>query len=433
MIKIISFQLTFFILALCFGPALLADDAMISYYETDIYSPKYRTWDGSSWGGEGSCSNVGGRAYWVVLKSHPTSTEKILGTIDHLYDVNVQVWDGAAWGNIQQATGSGSTYSYRSFDVAYEQSSKDGMVVYGFNNLTSMGFRTWSGSSWSSESTFLIGATDEIEWVTLASKPESDEILGGFQDKNARVYSAVWDGTTWGNATWCEQTTEKHTTFCVDVAYEHGGDNEGIVVWGDKLDDKPRYRIWDGSNWSAMSYAVDQGATDILWVKLAPDPNSDDILLGIEDDGQDVNVQVWNGQTWGNYQQVEDTCGDDTEKLFDVAYESSSGDGIVVWADNSTIPKYRLWTGSWGSEASASTIGATVKWIQLAPDPASDSIMLMTSDDQADLNAQEWGGSSWAVASELQNNPSSSSMCFSGVYSPGAAPTPAPRSTFSIW
>jgi hypothetical protein len=64
----------------------------------------------------------------------------------------------------------------------------------------------------------------------------------------------------------------------------------------------------------------------------------------------------------------------------DVAFEQSSGRALIVWGDSTSVPKYRMWTGSWGSALSASNIGGTTRWVKLAPDPESNEIFLMTSD-----------------------------------------------------
>jgi len=56
-------------------PWLLVSDplnviGMIAYGEGTVQTPRYRTWDGSTWSVEYSANSVGGTIYWVVLRAN---------------------------------------------------------------------------------------------------------------------------------------------------------------------------------------------------------------------------------------------------------------------------------------------------------------------------------------------------------------------------
>lgn len=68
--------------------------------------------------------------------------------------------------------------------------------------------------------------------------------------------------------------------------------------------------------------------------------------------------------------------------------------------DTQTIvstPKYRRWTGSWGSEASANDVNGVIKHQVLKFSLTRDEAILATLTSTGELQAQVWNGSSWGV------------------------------------
>ncbi|MEM2121664.1 MAG: hypothetical protein QXU20_03365, partial [Candidatus Woesearchaeota archaeon] len=177
-----------------------------------------------------------------------------------------------------------------------------------------------------------------------------------------------------------------------------------LIVYGINSNN-PYYNIWDGTSLSTASTAINVGAQPD-WIITASNPNSEEIILATIDTSNDVNVQVWNGTDWHSQLELE-TGSSVTYKGFDVAYESLSGRALVVYNDGTAIPKYYIWNGSsWLGEYSCQNTGSTVRWIELASDPNSNYIILVTQDGDAasDINVQIWNGTSWSTPLELTTN-----------------------------
>jgi hypothetical protein len=200
-----------------------------------------------------------------------------------------------------------------------------------------------------------------------------------------------------------------------DAAYERDGD--AMVAWT-QSDRTVRYSRWDGASWSTPS-TIYTGTHQTRWIRLAADPNSNNILMGALNVDNDVHVTVWNGTTWSSNLEIEENTYETNKRIMDVSFEQSSGRGLVVWGDSTPTPKYRIWNGSWGSESSASNLGGTgyTGWVQLTPDPDSDEMFLMTSDGNDDFNIQKWDGSSWSIPTEVEASSSRSYECFDLTYS----------------
>ncbi len=400
------------------------DTIMTAYYDSTGGggTPKFRTWDGIQWSVEQSANYVGGSPYHVVLESNPHNSEIIMATSDSNYDVNVQIWDALSWSSVSQFTSNLDSYSKRGFDIKYEQTSGDAVVVYMDMNINDgvPRYRIWDGSSWSSSAAVdssSPGAGD-IGWVRLEANPGSDEMVLVTLDDERDIRAQVWDGSSWGNPVSITNNARATSYQCYDVVYEQDT-GRAIVAWADRGKGDVRYRIWDGSSWSSASNLYTPDAR-VYWIKMAADPNSDDILLASVDNSYDIHVTSWDGSSWASPQEIETDVYEYSRRSVNVVFEQSSSEGLVVWGNSSSIPKYRTWNGSsWSSEFSATNLGGDgyTRWVQLAPNTASNEIFLMTSDGDKDLNIQKWDGSSWDIVTEVETSSSSAYGCFDIAFS----------------
>ncbi len=409
------------------------DSFMTAYYDSSGGggTPKYRVWDGLEWSTERSANYVGGSPYYVVLESSPLNSEIIMATADSNNDVNVQVWDSSSWGSVNQLSGHLYSYEQRGFDLKYEQVSGDAIVAYMDTDIddATPRYRVWDGNSWSPDNSVddsNSGAGD-TGWIRLEANPYSDEMVLVTLDNERDLRAQVWDGDSWGNVNSVTNSASairegwgwfsSYSVYqCFDVAYEQTT-GRAMVVWADS-DGHVNYCIWDGNSWSS-EYTIFDLSDDICWIKTASDPNTDNILLATQDNGDNIHIAVWDGSTWSGPTQIENNVYEYERRSVDVAFEQSSGEGVVVWGDSSSTPKYRTWDGfSWSDESSASDLGGNgyTRWVQLTPDPESNDIFLMTSDGNYDLNIQKWDGFSWSIVTELETSSTRYYECFDMVF-----------------
>lgn len=384
-------------------------DAMMVYYDSFANRlPRYRLWDGSAWSDEGSAGNVGGDVRWMVLKASPTRNEYALVTLDGNGDINGQVWQNGSWlGPLEMSSGIDSRY--RGFDVEYEQVSGDVMVVYS-DGTSIPKYLVWDGEAITQTGSVLPIGSGVPRWIVLASDPNSDEIILMTLDTNRDIYAQVWNGNSWGNVQLLELSAETNTRQCFDAAYESTS-GRALVVWADSRQRRPQYRIWTGSSWTIEASANDVGSSNIYWIRLASEPGSDRILMGTLDRANDVNVQIWTGSFWGTNLEVTRGAESDNRRTFDVAFEGSSGIGMISYGESNDRPRFRTCTGQcfasdWSLENSANDVnpaGGDPEWIQLIPDPNSNDIFLMHADDARDIGIQRWIGSlPWIDANNME-------------------------------
>ncbi|MBI5037577.1 MAG: hypothetical protein HZC01_02655 [Candidatus Kerfeldbacteria bacterium] len=335
-------------------------------------SPRYRTWSGTDLGNEASAQadeTVTVDVNHSIIECGTTRNECIRGDLNDAGHLDVQVWNGntSAWGNGGSAptngdftTGIGTTNDvYRAFDIAYEDTSGDGMVVYESSSTANgtIMYRTWDGTNWSAEQTLTYsGVSGYVAgvafWVELEADYGSNNILLAFKDgTNNDVYAMRWDGTAWVNSgsdlyTLITAAGSITTKQDFDIAWE-GTSGKGKIVYATgTTTGASTYTA--GSGWAADSSPFNP-ALAVQWIRIAGSPNNNYIAsmynAVVSTTSADMYVDMWNGTDWTSVT----TPAGDTDinnngyaQPMDVAWEygSSSDRALFVWRDGTTSELY---------------------------------------------------------------------------------------------
>ncbi|MBW2456661.1 MAG: hypothetical protein JRI68_19250, partial [Deltaproteobacteria bacterium] len=183
------------------------------------------------------------------------------------------------------------------------------------------------------------------------------------------------------------------------------------LYYGQGTSNVPLLRTWDASttNWLAPEPTVAAEAP-IRWV-VTPERLGDQHLVGVLSvpGGTQLDILRNHSGTWNvDWQTKAIAAGNANRRGFDIAYETNSGEALVVYADNTGNPKYRsLVGGSWTAEAPvlSTSVSGVVQWIDLvARRPNSNEVALLFSDSARDLYAVIWDGSSWVARENLETH-----------------------------
>jgi hypothetical protein len=249
--------------------------------------------------------------------------------------------------------------------------------------------------------------------ISLTSSPQTYYIVYDIDD------NAI-DGRTVGG----QINSDADINTDADVNVEAGGggfpepaaeDNATIngvsavmTVYGEKGVQTPRYITWDGAAWSGENSAPSIGG-EIRWIVQRSCPLRDERILGGLDDSGHLNLEVWDGTSWGAPLEVTTSIGaaNSAYRGFDIAYEHVNGDAIVVYHTGGNDPECRVWDGSsWSGPTSIDLpTGGVPVWIKMVADAtASDEIILMTLDTGNTVTAAVWDGNSWGNTISLEAN-----------------------------
>jgi hypothetical protein len=395
--------------------------AMMSYYDDgDIFTPRNSSWDQTSWSIENSANSIGAdENYWFDIESGTVrKNEKILAVLDSGLDINVQVSDGKSWSAELELINVASFADYKCFDLAYESKSGDALLVYyNKSNGNTPNYRIWNGTEWSNEWNASINGTDDIYWIVLASDPNSNEILMVTLNSTNGIWAQVWNGEAdvWGNVQLIDTAASQTAYQCFDVVYESQS-GYGFIAWANNSIDL-KYKRWKGENgnWTESSDSWGEAESNVYWIKLASEPNSNYILAAEVNDLNRINATVWDGGTWGADEMI-DNVEVYQSRCFDVAWESKSNrEGLVVFGYSiDDAPHYRNVTDTTINSTDSSAIDANPipsdgdpNWIILKSDPQSDNIMMMylvNDPGLDDIGVELWNGTLWEKNQSIEQN-----------------------------
>ncbi|MCO6457238.1 MAG: carboxypeptidase regulatory-like domain-containing protein, partial [Pirellulaceae bacterium] len=327
-------------------------DAIITYATTG--GLRYAVWNGATWTSALTITTANGTTpRQMRLAADPNSDEMVLVVNFNDEQDRAFVWNGSAWGNEVLLDNNTLQHNRTDIYVAYESQSGDAIVVYADGtSTTNVAYQIWNGSSWSGESLLAPPATTEgtVLWTTLASDPNSDRIALGVltsdtvasTDGNtfADAWFAVWDGSAWTSSLKATSNVRENTGLNISVAFEStSGDLLATYGTINGNDDSFRYRTWDGVSWSGETTldGAAAGADRTITMTLDPNPFSDQIMLTVGDNDQDINTLLWDGSTFGTPAEVETASGTTVGQPFTFLWDEdlgTSGTSFTIQVDD---------------------------------------------------------------------------------------------------
>ncbi len=387
------------------GITSIIREALFAYAEGTIQAPRYRLWNGSVWSAEASAVSVGGAIRFIETAATQVRNEYVLATQENGGRVRAQIYDGTldVFDDLQTIVAAVPGTTARGFDVAYESSSGDAIVVA--CNGTEATYSVWNGSSWSAATAITLAVTANCNWIELASDPTSDEIILVARDAitGATDYEAlVWNGSAWGNSVTLGSAAEANDQGAT-VEYEESGDR-AVVVVSNGTAASFAWNSWNGSAWSGAATQAVQD--DFENGRLGRDLGSDDMALcSIDNDGQLALVR-WTGTTnsWNAFQTIEITGNSKTGHPSDCVFETTAGrDGYVMMPySDLTNARYQFWDGTaLSGEASISTIqdSQEVKAVRTGD---GNILSFFYDDTNTQYDFSYWDGLTWSTIETLE-------------------------------
>ncbi|MDB9944391.1 hypothetical protein OAD26_00120, partial [bacterium] len=396
--------------------ATTATEVMLVYGEGIETEPRYRQWNGSSWGTEGTLGDVGSPLKWAVVEAASTREEYVAATVGTDGDVHVHVFSTGVWGNQLELTTTMGDVNARGFDVTYETLSGDAVVAY-CDGDADPSYYVWDGSSWTSGGTINLTTTQNCEWIQLASDPVSDEIIVLSRPDDGSTYEAqVWSGSTWGNST-TQGTVAEADHEGMAVEYEESG-GQALIVTSDGNPGRFRWNSWDGTTWGTAA-TVGLG-DDFEWGELVADVGSDELALCYMDEDLDVGTVIWSGTAWGTFSEHTADGNAKNDPPFSCVYETNGArDNYVMTAYSDTASTYFASTSdsgtTWdtGTQINSFTDAATME-LERSGD---GTILGLVFDDANDrLLFSSWNGSTWSATTTLETNMSVDATPFGKPY-----------------
>ncbi|MBI4426255.1 MAG: hypothetical protein HY567_01655 [Candidatus Kerfeldbacteria bacterium] len=292
--------------------AIAQGDGKIVYGEGTVTTPRTRDWASGAFGSEGNTVTAAATIRHVVIKASPTADEMIAGIQTTDGALYIQRWNGSIWSAEWNVTvGDGNLPR---FDIAYEQSSGEALVVYGTNtgSTNEIAYRRWTGSSWVGPTNYdAVRTSGVIQGLAMVSLGGSSDLAMVWGDANLDLSANYWDGT---NNVWKTEPSAalstgvdtlaaatSLTTWSFDLEFESVS-GELLIAWGNAATADVTY-VTRGAGAAGSWGSVTTNTTfaeqsDDL--ELSADPNSNNIILVHtgSDSGNDMEAAVWTGSAF---------------------------------------------------------------------------------------------------------------------------------------
>ncbi|MEI8067324.1 MAG: prepilin-type N-terminal cleavage/methylation domain-containing protein [Candidatus Shapirobacteria bacterium] len=328
--------------------------------------------------------------------------------------------------------------------------SYDGLIVYS-DGTTKPPWRSYTTSTntFSTESTMpsLVGSPRNF---VIRTSPKKIEAIAGMVTSTGVLYVYCFDGVTW-TQDWSTTVGGTATTRRFDIAYESNS-GKAVVLYSTNAANtnelasrtKSGATSCGSANWSgATNYDPLRTSGIVQWVKMNPDPRTSSNLIATiwADANSDLSAAIWDGSTFQNEPSAVTeaslevvTTSQDVDD-FDLAYESITGDLMLVWANSAgnngtNGVRYRLCTGgtstcAWGAITTPPTFADDATNLDISANPNSDEIVFASiGNANQDLQIGYWNGSSWTntanVMTKVQNPPAGTKLVTTGWLTSGA-------------
>ncbi|AIF83501.1 hypothetical protein NTE_01437 [Candidatus Nitrososphaera evergladensis SR1] len=421
------------------GEAFADQAAGIAYKKGTTGGVGYRQWDPAtaSWSSEvAMTTGVVSDIYAVKFLYSPVSQLKVIGVIESNGEIDIYYcefacttasnWTGPTL--VADVTTTTITAGFKYFDMAFESTSGDLLIVYDKVTTTDTNdffYKTFNpASGLSGESGFNYNTGDgtsdnDIRYFKMASKPGSDEIAMILLDATAQDAIAFrWTGSGFTSQQTISSAlgTTSITGEAIGIAYETSSGN--ILAVSGNGANSMTYGRYTGT-WTTGTLNPNTSTTfeDVKWVSLKPDPSasSNRIMICDIDDQSDWNCAATNGSTIpASLTQLESNTATSTRRPADFAWDATGSTGLTLYYESGSADlKRRTYTsGAFNAESAAISVTNAIRWVAAATDDdtnanAVDSLWAIYGDATNDaIGDAEWDGSAFTLNGEttITNN-----------------------------
>ncbi|MGH7196876.1 MAG: hypothetical protein ACREGJ_03895 [Candidatus Saccharimonadales bacterium] len=297
----------------------------------------------------------------------------------------------------------------------------DGMVLYGEGTVQTPRSRDWTNSTdtFSAESNLpSIGGT--FSQSIMEAAPSRNEIIAGVVT-GSTLNILRWNGTSWSSE-WTA-TVGATNTPSYDIVYMPSS-GKAMVIYSKNVgaSNEIAFRIWDGSSWTSETlYDAQRTSGTVQAIRAEARAGTNEIAVIWADGNFDLSGDYFNGtnSTWSgepssalstNLSKV-GSATSITTNSFDLALEQTSGELLVAWGEDAVTVEFGYVTrgvgtgGTWGTVSAATSAGEATD-MDLAAEPGGNYIAFVSTAEGAGqgLVAGAWDGSAWGTISELDNS-----------------------------
>jgi KaiC/GvpD/RAD55 family RecA-like ATPase len=390
---------------------------------SSLSSPKNRSWNSTAWdSSETEMASAGSSVRLVRVAYSPVAqyyNYKIVAVLSDDGTLDAYVYNGTSWkvsNNLADLWSGAPGRSERPFDVAFSTTSGEALLVYAWYDdvVNDLAYRRWfaSNQSWSVQMLLddtTQGFDADYSFVILSTDPTSNsDYIGAIalDRTNDDVVGWTWNGASFGNQTQLTGTVSANDREAAGIAFDHIG--KLMAVAGEGSNEVIRWNQWT----KAGGWGTSQATSDIdsaearipYYITLKADPATDDLMLTLLDDGNDIHSLHWNGASWTIYSNQDAAADDQDRRCVDFEWEPTGSKGIQVRGTTPAQITWRTWTtgAGWGADNNSPMGTNPHHWVQLRRNQRNVNgdvkiLGVVLEDSAFDLGATKWDGTTFTV------------------------------------
>lgn len=270
--------------------------------------PVYRIWNGSSWSATSTIIvSLVGVCNYLEIASDPASDEMILVVRDSLTQYQALVWNGSAWvANQVVGTGNAAQPGRSGIGLRYESSGDQAVIAVTNGSLSSIIYTTWNGTSFTTNTTQAIG--DDFEFGSMASDPNSDNLVLCYIDEDADIGVLRWNGGVWSTFFELDVNGNSQVARPLDCEFETVAGRSGNIIFMYSDTVAARYQIFNyaSSTWSVEQSITGIGTSGLFWGQSERAGDGKIVSMWHDDvaSGDEIESSYWNGTSFATKQSI---------------------------------------------------------------------------------------------------------------------------------
>lgn len=293
-----------------FDGAYLANGNFIAVYSDNTTTPKYKTWNGTTWSSSASTQNIGGIPNFITLKTRPQTNELMAVFFDQSSDTNSQYFYNNTWTlHTEHAAASPvNTKKLVDFDWSPSDTTKGALIFSNAANDRRLHIKIFTangtgGGSWgtTANAPLIGGGANRLGAMDLTARGGgTTEYLACDKDSSNNINCYRSNGTpTWSTPT--NNTIVTGTQNGIQQSFDSKFVTSGtlaLTVYSDNTA-TAKYKTYNPSTnaFSASSSNIGTFTGTVATVRLIPNPSSNDIMILMADTALDVYTALWDGST----------------------------------------------------------------------------------------------------------------------------------------
>ena len=292
--------------------------------------------------------------------------------------------------------------SFIQFDYIHDDiinlTQADGLVAYSESGVYAPRYRIWNESNDFGAELVDAGTLDGlVTWTVTRGCHERDEIIVGTEDDSLSVNVQIYTNEIgWHDSLKVSSSIENSAYRAFDISYEDiSGD--ALIVYENSNDpgnNDVAYRIWNGTGYSnEIILDTNMSNGEVYWVELIPKRGTDDIMLLVHNNINNLYAVPWNGTDFDASKGVllSNSTTSNIEQNFAFAWEESSGEGLAAFDEGNNIT---FWEYSPGAPhwlfSETIDLGENLDGVRMCSDPTSDYIGIIAQDYGNDVHVRIW-------------------------------------------